>query len=95
MPVIKGRKKVDEVHFKIMDIAYKKLQFKKWCERYIVRWNSLPNAAQLTVEECMENKFIILIYRSKNIPSRGVAPVSFNSPEEAADLVMDYRLSSS
>ncbi len=87
--------RIEEFFDKVMQRSYEMLQFQKWCEKFVAKWNTLPMAAQITVEECLDNKFIELIYKSQNVPSAGVAPVSFNSPEEAADLVMNYTLSCS
>lgn len=95
MPKGKSSPKVDEALNNIMDMSYEKLQFEEWCGKFVAKWNSLPKASQKTVRDCTENDFIESIYKSQNVPSPGVAPVSFNSPEEAAVLVMDYALSCS
>lgn len=51
-------RKVDEVLFEIMDRSYEKLQFQKWCEKFVEKYNSLSPLNKMTVEQCMVDPLV-------------------------------------
>ncbi len=86
-------KKVDDFLYKIVDMSYEELKkFKEWRERFVNKWNSLPNAQQITVRTC-EDDFFKRIYQSGLCPTPGGIETNFKTPEEAAELVMNYIIS--
>ena len=70
------------------------MQLNDQCERFVKKWNSLPQATQTTVQQCLETSFIMDIHQKQSCPVAGFREWrKFNTPEEAADLAMSLSLS--